>query len=42
MPRSTVLELSGIELDEVAYARRCFASELAHGVRHAVVTPLPG
>src|ERR1700687_1822154 len=42
MRRSTLLELSGMELHEVAHVRRCFAGELAHGVRHAVVTPLPG
>jgi hypothetical protein len=38
---STLLELSGMELHEVAHVRRCFAGELAHGVRHAIVTPLP-
>src|ERR1700694_4560984 len=42
MRRSTLLELSGMELHEVAHVRRCFAGERAHGVRHAVVTPLPG
>jgi hypothetical protein len=42
MRRSTLLELSCMELHEVAHVRRCFAGELAHGVRHAVVTPLPG
>src|ERR1700674_483521 len=42
MRRSTLLELSGMELHEVAHVRRCFAGELAQGVRHAVVTPLPG
>src|SRR5271166_3786677 len=42
MRRSTLLELSGMELHEVAHVRRCFAGELAHGVRHAVVTPLLG
>src|ERR1700730_11954107 len=42
MRRSTLLELSGMELHEVAHVRRCFAGELAHGVRHAVVAPLPG
>jgi hypothetical protein len=42
MRRSTLLELSGMELHEVAHVRRCFAGELAHGVRHAIVTPLPG
>src|SRR6201989_3138347 len=42
MGRSTLLELGGMELHEVAHVRRCFAGELAHGVRHAVVTPLPG
>src|SRR5712692_8249957 len=41
MRRSTLLELSGMELHEVAHVRRCFAGELAHGVRHAIVTPLP-
>src|SRR5262249_24579817 len=40
--RSTLLELSGMELHEVAHVRRYFAGELAHSVRHAVVTPLPG
>src|SRR5882672_12907579 len=42
MRRSTLLELSGMELHEVVHVPRCFASELAHGVRHAVVTPLLG
>src|SRR5215471_10186069 len=42
MRRSTLLELRGMKLHEVAHARRCFAGELAKGVRHAVVTPLPG
>ena len=42
MHRSTLLELSRMELHEVAHVRRCFASELAHRVRHAVVTPLLG
>src|SRR5262249_9726889 len=37
----TLLELSGMELHEVAHARRCLASELPHGVRHAVVTTKP-
>src|SRR5258705_5676059 len=41
MRRSARLELSGVELHEVAHVRRCFASELAHNVCHAVVTPLP-
>src|SRR5258705_10670985 len=41
MRRSTLLELSGMELHEVAHVRRYFAGELAHGVRHAVVTSLP-
>src|SRR5215813_10710146 len=41
MRRSTLLELSGMELHEVAHIRRRFADELVHGVRHAVVTPLP-
>src|SRR5215472_3909704 len=40
--RSKLLELSGMELHEVAHVRRRFADELVHGVRHAVVTPLPG
>src|SRR5260370_34561481 len=31
MRRSTLLELSGMELHEVAHVRRCFAGELAHG-----------
>src|SRR5438046_2422914 len=34
MRRPTLLELSGMELHEVAHARRRFAGELAHGVRH--------
>src|SRR6516165_3680403 len=42
MSRSTLLELSGMELHEVAHVRRRFAGELAHGVRHAIVTALPG
>jgi hypothetical protein len=42
MRRFTRLELSGMELHEVAHVRRCFAGELAQGVRYAVVTPLPG
>src|SRR3984893_2603683 len=42
MRRSTRLELSGMELHEVAHVRRGFAGELAHGIRHAVITPLPG
>jgi hypothetical protein len=40
MRRSTLLELSGMELDEVAHVHRCLAGEFAQGVRHAVVTPL--
>src|ERR1700736_1734718 len=39
--RLTLLELSGMEFYEFAHCRRCFAGELAHGVRHAVVTALP-
>ena len=42
MRRSTLLELSRMELHEVAHIRGCFAGELAQGVRHAVVTALPG
>src|SRR5580704_9585903 len=42
MRRSTLLELSGVELQEIAHVRRGSARELADGVRHAVVTPLPG
>src|SRR5262252_3118508 len=42
MSRSTLLELSGMELHEVAHVRRRFAGELVHGVRHAIVTSLPG
>ncbi len=34
-------ELSGMALHEIAHVRRCFAGELAHRVRHAVVTPAP-
>ena len=41
MRRHTLLKC-GMELHEVAHVRRRFAGELAHGVRHAVVTPLPG
>src|SRR5258708_35439882 len=41
MRRSTLLELSGMELHEVAHVRRCLAGELVNGVSHAVVTPLP-
>src|SRR6202008_961178 len=41
MRRFTLLELSDMELHEVAHVRRCFAGELIHGVRHAIVTPLP-
>ena len=41
MRRSTLLELGGMEIHEVAHVRRCFAGELAHGGRHTVVTPLP-
>src|SRR5260370_31174927 len=40
--RPTRLELSGVALHEVTHLRRCFAGEFAQGVRHAVVTPLPG
>ena len=42
MRRSVRLELSGMELHEVAHVRRRFTRQLAHGVRHAVVTPLFG
>jgi len=41
MRRHTLLELNGMELHEVEHVRGGFAGELAHGVRHAVVTPLP-
>ena len=41
MDLSSLLELSGMELHEVAHVRRYFAGELEHGVRHAVVTPKP-
>src|SRR5262245_27429343 len=41
MRRSTLLELSGMELHEVAHIRWRFADELAQCVRHAIVTPLP-
>src|SRR6478736_6223007 len=41
MRRSTLPELSGMKLHEVAHVRRCLAGQLVHGVRHAVVTPLP-
>jgi hypothetical protein len=40
MRRFTLLELSGMELDEVAHVRRCFFGELVQCVRHAIVTPL--
>ena len=40
MRLSTLLELSGMEFHEVVHVRRYFAGELAHGVGHAVVTPL--
>src|SRR6266481_6705131 len=40
MRRSARLELSGMELHEVAHVHRRSASELVHGVRQAVVTPL--
>ena len=33
MRRFTLLELSGMELHEVAHVRRCLAGELAHGRR---------
>src|SRR5882724_1800755 len=36
MRRSTLVELSGMELYEVAHVRRCLAGELVHSVRHAV------
>ena len=42
MRRSTLLELSSMELHEVAHIRGCFAGELAQGVRHAVGTALLG
>ena len=42
MRRFTLLELSGMELHEVAHVRRCFAGELAECVRHTVVTSQPG
>ena len=41
MCRSTRRELGAVEFHEVAHVGRCFAGELAHGIRHAVVTPLP-
>src|SRR5262249_19612843 len=41
MRRSTLLELSGMELHEVAHVRWGLAGELVHNVRHAVVTPPP-
>src|SRR3984893_4357622 len=40
--RFTMLELSGMEIHEVAHGRRCFTGELTQGVRHSVVTSLPG
>jgi hypothetical protein len=40
--RSTLFEISGMEFHEVAHVHRCFARELAHGIGHAVITPLPG
>ena len=42
MRRSTLLELSSMELHEIAHVHRYFVGKLAHGIRHAVVTPLPG
>src|SRR6516165_6037142 len=36
----TLSELGGMDLHEGAHARRCFARELAHSIRHTVVTPL--
>src|SRR5262245_59503577 len=41
MRRSTLLELSGMVLHEVAHVRRGFTGELVQCVRHAIVTPLP-
>jgi hypothetical protein len=41
MRRPTLLELRGVELHEVPHVHRCFAGELLHGIRHAIVTPLP-
>src|SRR6267142_4473301 len=40
MRRSTVVELSGMELHEVVHVARRFAGEFVHCVRHAVVAPL--
>ena len=42
MRRSTLRELSGMKLYEVEHVCRCSAGELAHGIRHAIVTPLLG
>src|SRR6516164_3658909 len=42
MRRSTLLELSSMELHEIAHVHRYFVGKLAHSIRHAVVTPLPG
>src|SRR5215831_12550527 len=42
MRRSMLLELSGMELHEIAHVHRYFVGKLAHSIRHAVVTPLPG
>ena len=42
MRRSTLLELSSMELHEIAHVHRYFVGKLAHSIRHAVITPLPG
>src|SRR6516165_12820356 len=42
MRRSTLLELSSMELHEIVHVHRYFVGKLAHSIRHAVVTPLPG
>src|SRR5215470_9524036 len=41
MRRWTLLELSSMELHEIAHVHRYFVGKLAHSIRHAVVTPLP-
>ena len=37
-----LFEFTSMELDEVVHVHWWFASDLVHGVRHAVVTPVPG
>ena len=37
--RSTLLQLSSMELHEIAHVHRYFVGKPAHRIRHAVVTP---